>query len=223
MSRFSIIGPLILISILFSQVSGEPPGDKSKSIPLDKIWAYEMPGARDITTLEKSLNERADKGPLWLIYESMVLRAGKLKYKDLARPAFAVSGGDCSALRAAQSVLVDGTKPRKTFSKDEELTIVFFSEPVSKYRVRVGQVARTDNEVRIDYQLEAGVYGQDYHNFALIPVGKMSIGKYQVNMRQLPHEQTPIEIKKGFKPLDKEWSNNYLSAPFRFSVAEKRE
>lgn len=223
MYRFSTIKSLTLVSILCSLTSGESPNDKSTVIPLDKILANKVPGTRDITSVDVAPTVRADKGILGSIFMSMVLRAEKLKYKDLARPAFVVSGNDRVALRAAQSVLVDGATPRKAFSMGEDLTIVFFAEPISKYRVRIGQVTRTDNEVRIHYELEAGVHGQDYQNFALIPLGKMKSGKYQVNMRQLPHEQTPIEIKKGFKPLDNEWSRNFLSEPFSFSVAEKRE
>jgi hypothetical protein len=62
-----------------------------------------------------------------------------------------------------------------------------------------------------------------YVNLALIPLGKLPLGKYNVAMTQLPREQKPVEIKAGFKPLDKEWSRNFLSKPFNFTVAEKRE
>ena len=52
MTHLSTLAPLTLVSILFAQASGESPIEKANTIPLDKIWAYEMPGTRDVRELE---------------------------------------------------------------------------------------------------------------------------------------------------------------------------
>jgi hypothetical protein len=223
MPRFSITSTVAVSSIIWSQAIGESVDCKSTTIPLDKIWAYEMPGTRNILDLDGASKERPGDGLLRSINESDFRRAAQMKFKGAARPGFAVSGSERAALRAAHAVFVDGAKLRTAFSPDEEITIVFFSVPMSRYRVRIQEVRRKLNEIEIQYQLEPSIDGRNFENFSLIPLGKMPAGKYHVEMVQVPRELKPVESKLGLKALDKDWSRNFLCKPFSFTVAENRE
>jgi hypothetical protein len=221
MYRFFIIKLLILFSILSSQASSESPNDKSTVIPLDKVWANKMPGTRDILDLDLPRAQQATTGRWQSIYMSWVRRAEKLKFKDLARPGFAVSGSGQSALLAAHAIFVEGAAPRNEFSPDEELTIVFFSEPYGGNFVRMRQGERKGEHIKIQYRLEPYLERTLSETFALIPLGKLATGEYHVGMRQLPSEQKFSKL--GQKPLDENWSRDVLCKPFSFAVRETRE
>lgn len=221
MSRSSIIASLILISVLFANVCGEMPADKPKIIPLDKVWAKNMPGTRDVLDLDLPRAQQVTTGRLQSIYMSWVRRAEKLKFKDLARPGFVVSGSGQSALLAAHAIFVKEAAPRNEFSPDEELTIVFFSEPYGGNHVRIHQIERKGDHFEIQYRLEPYLVHTLSETFALIPLGKLPPGKYHVDMRQLPSEQKFSKL--GRKPVDENWSREALCKPFSFAVAKKRE
>ena len=221
MYRFSIIKSLILFSILSSLSSGETPNDKSTVIPLHKIWAYKMPGTRDILDLDLPRAQQATTGRWQSIYMSWVRRAEKLKFKDLARPGFVVSGSGQSALLATHAIFVEGAAARKEFSMDEELAIVFFSEPYGGNFVRIRQVEQKGEHIEIQYRLEPYLERTLSETFALIPLGKLPAGEYHVDMCQLPSEQKFSKL--GRKPVDENWSREVLCKPFSFTVAKKRE
>ena len=132
----------------------------------------------------------------------------------------AVAGSGRATLQAAHAIFVGGQKPRDKFSSDEDVSIVFRTSGAA-YRIRLQQIHRKGNEIEIRYQLDPSVDKRYFDNFALIPLGKLAAGKYCVEMRQIPHEPTPVETKYGFKPLDEEWSRNFLCKPFSFSVTRK--
>jgi hypothetical protein len=79
---------------------------------------------------------------------------------------------------------------------------------------------RECTKVEIQYSIEPEIEGYRF-NLALIPLGKLPVGEYQVEMRQLPLELTSNEVKMGFKSLDEEWSRNFLCKSFNFTIAEK--
>jgi hypothetical protein len=224
MSRTSVVSSLFLISILTAQTLGESSSDKTTAIPLDRIWAYKMPGTRDIKSLSK--NVPADELDMRLLNAALELsyeRAERMKFKDVARPGFAIPGNGRTALHTALAVFIDWGARRNELSSADELTIAFFSEPISRYAVQIRQVTRKDNVIEIQYELVPDTDRGSHVNFALIPIGKLPVGTYRVELRQLPRDLKPAEIKMGFKTLDEEWSRNFLSKPFSFIVTEKRE
>jgi hypothetical protein len=193
---------------------------ESVTIPLDKIWAYGMPGTRDVQELSKEQTTNARRSLFASISESAVIRADKLKWKGAARTGFAVAGTDATALRAAHAVLVEGAKPREVFSSDEKTSLVFFSEPASGARVHLRKVERRGNEIEISYLLDPYIERDVSAAFALIPLGKLPVGKYQVAMRQLPREKF---VKPGLKALDEKWGREFVCKPFSFTISEKGE
>jgi hypothetical protein len=211
----------LAVIVVCLSLSGFACAGESQNIPLDKIWAYKMPGTRGIQELDKARPKGSGRSLVALISESWVLRADDLKGKDLARPGFAVAGTGLSALQFAHTAFEKGTKPRELFSPNEEVTIVFFSELAGGNRVQIRQVDRRESRVVIRYCLEPNVGGYRALNLALIPLGKLPVGKYDVEMCQLPREKKYVEL--GFKPLGEEWSRQFLCTPFSFTVTEKSE
>jgi hypothetical protein len=194
-------------------VSAEP-----IEIPLMDILAHEMPGTLDI----RQLTKRIDANMLDATFEHMYARAERLQFKGLARPGFAVSGSGLSAFRAAHAVLTGNEKAKNEFLSRNETTIVFFSEPISRYGVQIRTITRKVETVEICYELVPDLSHGSHVNFALIPIGKLPAGNYHVGMRQLPRKMNKIETRLGFKPINEEWSRNFLCKPFDFIVRDSR-
>jgi hypothetical protein len=206
---------VLISAVAFAQDADE----ESRVISLDEIWAYEMPNTRTLKELAKAIDMRLMALVLELSYE----RAERLEFKNVARPGFAVSGSGRSALHAALAVLIDSKARRQEFSANEEITLVFFSEPISRYRVQIRKVSLKDNRVEIQYELQKDIGGTNFTNFALMPLGQLPVGEYRVEMRQVARDLQLAEIKMGFKPLDNEWANNFLCKPFEFAVSQKNK
>jgi hypothetical protein len=221
MSRLSFIVGSSLVLVTCSRIIADAPSQHSKTIPLNQIWAYRSPGMRNIFDLDVAPADRPGKGLIGSVLRSWMLRAEKLKYKDVARPGFAVAGDGRSALRVAHSIFINEEKPRDKFSADEEITIVFFSEPAAGNRVQIQQVKREVGRIEIQYRLEPYFESSLSETFALIPLGKMPVGEYRVEMRQLPLDKKYNKWER--KPIDEEWSNKFLCKRFSFAVVRKRE
>ena len=96
-----------------------------------------------------------------------------------------------------------------------------FSEPFSGNHARIEQVEWEGNRIQIQYWLEPYFESTLSQTFALIPIGKMPVAEYRVEMRQLPRDHEFIEM--GYERLDEDWSRKVLCKAFRFTVANKRE
>jgi hypothetical protein len=180
-------------------------------IPLEEIWAYKMPGTREIEDVAKL----ADIRHLGSVVESSFRRAAQLKFKEVARSGFAVPGSGITAMRAALAVFDEG-KPQNVFTPDDEITIVFFSEPSGGNHVRIEIVERVANRIEIQYWLEPYFESSLTETFALIPIDKLGLGKYHVEMRQLPRDQKFIAC--GYDEIDEDWGQKVLCKPFSFAV-----
>lgn len=194
-------------------------GVVTRRIPLDQIWAYKMPGTRDIQELGRGENRESGEALVNAISIAFVEYALETKNKGEPRSAFAVPGTGLAALREAHSVFVENAKPREKFLPDEEVTIVFFSEPAGGNRPQLREVLRRDDQIELHYRLEPFVESNLWAAIALVPVGKLPSGQYQVNLHQLPSEKKFIAL--GFEPLDKAWARRFLCKLFSFNVVEK--
>lgn len=189
------------------------------TIPLDQVWAHRMPGTRSIGELWGRLNKQTGSTLEDEIVKAM-MRARRVRDRR-PEPSFAVSGTDLKALLQAHSVFVKGTKPSMEFSPEEEITLVFFSEPSAGNRVHLRSITRKDDHFVIRYRLEPYTEMVLSMGFALIPVGKLPVGKYRVEMVQLPAEQKFVD--RGFKSLDIDWSAQLVCSSFTFSVVENED
>lgn len=196
-------------------------GVASELIPLNQVWAYKMPGTSSLSDLSKGEAARIDSMLWHAVMELTYERANRLDFKAPPRPGFAISGSDRSALHAAMAVLIDWNARPERLPANDDVTVVFFSEPISRYPVQIRQVQRDGKEIEIQYELVPDLNKGSHINFALIPLGKLEVGEYHVQMRQLPRKLEPAEIQLGFESPDEEWSRDFLCKPFKFMVTEK--
>jgi len=178
-------------------------------IPLDQIWAHNMPGTKPIRA-----GRPRDEAP-----ESPLLR--EIRWKLLPKRedvglGFAVEGAaDMTALRNAHAVFVDGAAHTKRFAADSDVTIVFFSKNFGR-AVRLSKVTRKGTNVMLFYRFIPLQSLGHADAFALVLLGKIHQGTYRVEMRELPmHEKYR---KQGYHPLAPEIKKGVVSESFSFVV-----
>jgi hypothetical protein len=180
-------------------------------IPLDVIWGYNMPGTLNVEELdERGLLFAEIRRSLW---------AFPSKDKD-ARPGFAVAGTGLESLREVHAILVKNQKPRQTFPKDSDICVVFFSYQNQPY-VHLHSVRRQGSIVEVRYQFVPHETEETTEHFALIPLGKLPSGKYDVKFIRSPMPQKYIDL--GFRPTSDEVARRVVCGSFSFSVAEQGE
>lgn len=197
-------------------------GDKETiEIPLSEIWALEMPGTRDVRELEPEALKVKDKTlPLeerfkllkktltWQISQSLPPSSKK------AGPGFVVSRPRPELLEAVRDVLMGETKRTDSFPAGSDITAVFFSS--SGLIIHIYHVERRANVVEIQYRFVP--HEEDYmsEHFALIPLGKLPSGLYQVKVVLGPLEQKFVDA--GFEQNPSAAKN--VSRSFKFEVQQ---
>jgi hypothetical protein len=201
----SLIGACILASCVSAVVIAEDAVEQSKEIPLDQIWAYEMPGTRDIRELEPKLDVH-DPSFRDLYRRSLVRQIASFlstyvpKESELARPAFVVVGTGKEALKNAHAIfikerLAHGTA---TVPSDTELSLVFYTY-VTGWHPQINSVSQSLDTITVKYQFispQEPAFGAK--RFALIPIGKLAPGTVQVEIEQVPpmdYRGRPVEWK----------------------------
>ncbi len=193
-------------------------------IPLDQIWAAQMPGTRDVHTLDprrfdpliKSLVRpiRLSLNPEWQI------ESGKPQ-RPVAGTGFAVMGSGRIALEHAHKVLVEKKPPQKSFPAGSDISVVFFSYQAGTY-VHLHQVERQGKVIEVRYQFVPHTSRNMSVHFALIPLGKLSAGKIRVNVVQSPLDQVLVD-QYLVKPLRPEWGRQIVCKSFSFLVVDQKD
>jgi hypothetical protein len=128
-----------------------------QTIPLDKIWAFEMPRARDVRELEgDKFGEKVLKLPSnqqsALLHQALTTHIRlALQNSKKSRDGFAVMGTRKSALKGAYDVLVKGQKIQSSFPVDSDITLVFFSHQFGQH-VHLTRIERDGNTINVFYQ-----------------------------------------------------------------------
>lgn len=206
---FAIVGLLSLPAPLRSE--------EMYKIPLDKIWAWEMPGTLDVATLEKDKPPNFAYGPL--VRDLLRVLGDAPEEGKPAREAFAVQGTGLDALRKAHAVLVQKKKPRTTFPTGNEISVVVFSHSFGSY-VHLEKVQRRDDVIEIHYRFVPHKTGELTEHFAVVPLGRLPAGKYQVAVIQSPMDKRYVD--GGFRPVDPSVARRVVSGPFRFTIEQAR-
>lgn len=192
-------------------------GAESREIPLKEIWAYNMPGTRDVGTLESNKPPATRYGPLVRNIRN-VLSDCRTEGKK-ARTAFAVSGTGHVALREAHAVIVEGKKPHKTFPVGGEISAVVFSCSFGAY-VHLHKIERKGNLIEIDYRFVPHKTKESTEHFAIVPLGPLPAGEYLVAVINAPMDQRFVDA--GVKPIDLKVANEVVSRSFSISVVKVR-
>jgi hypothetical protein len=195
----SISAGLVIIAVIVDGVWAKPPVEQNQkreaeaiTIPLERIWAYNMPGTRDIRTLEPNVFSEhtmtvseADRQRQY--NQSLVNQiGGELRHlppktNQVAEPGFVVAGTDLGSLRAAGEVLVKKNKRQHELPVGSTIWIVFFSRQCDRY-VHVVQVERNGDVIEVQFRFVPHRTKEITAHFAIIPLGKLPGGRYHVNV-----------------------------------------
>lgn len=208
----------------------KPPDEPSKArsieIPLDEIWAYSMPGTKDVRELEGTPSEELSieeqrkriRSGLWhQIAVSLTADSSEAwpRKGETAGPGFAVLGKGADALKAAYEVLVEGAKPRETFPCGADISIVFVSYQFGSY-VHLQEVSRLGDVIRIRYSFVSPVDEIMTAHLALIPIGQLPVGEYNVEVDSVPIDPSSDRLTNS----KREWAHRFVSQPFAFEIEE---
>lgn len=193
----------LLALVLYCSISH---AEEPVEIPLDQIWANNMPGTRNIVDL--------DIEP-WFV--SHIREALGFPQKDQdAKPAFAVLGTGLDALRAAHEVLVNKKKPRDTFPPGSEVSVVFFAHETQPY-VHLHKVERQGKNINIYYQFVPHEEEVTERYIAIIPLGRLLDGKYRMNVIRSP------DAGNRLKKVSDEVARRIVCGSFSFTISEQGE
>jgi hypothetical protein len=183
--------------------------DKVIEIPLSEVWAHGMPGTRRIAELMS--DPRSEDSLMGQIGKEHSFARGKKP----AGPALAVEGRGLEALKNAHAVIT-GRSPRSdSLSKDHEVSIAFFTLTSSRY-VHLTKVTRSRQTIQVRFEFIPHETKDLTQHFALIPMGKLPKGKFQVEVIAEPLAQRFIE--KRWKEFDDERKARIISSSFEFEV-----
>ncbi|WP_428305488.1 hypothetical protein [Lacipirellula sp.] len=175
-------------------VSDPPPFVTSEDpieerVPLDRIWALSMPGTKKVRELDP--RESPDQETA----VSQIARGllSKIGQQTDAGPCFLVAGEGKEALENAASVIADNASPLTALTTDDEISLVFYSYAAPGY-VALHSVRKAKNQVTVRYHVMMHATSDVSVHFALIPLGKLSPGKLNVDVMQVGRDKpSPLE------------------------------
>jgi hypothetical protein len=181
---------ILAISVLWLFICSSSRAEDAVEIPLSEVWGHKIGGTRDIKDLEPEIdssslskNEIFERSMIQRIRRSLSSYR-RSKNKGFAGTAFVVTGTGSEALKNAHAVLVAGHQRAESFSKDSELTLVFYCYESGRY-VPLDSITREGNDITVQYHFAAHNTANMSTHFALIPIGKMSPGTVHINIEQL--------------------------------------
>ncbi len=155
-------------------------------IPRNQIWGYEIPGTRPLKFGRWSSTGKHISAESPLV-EEIFRSLDIIKYDLSSGPSFVVEGTGIDALKNAHAICIKKRKSENMFSSEKELSAFFFSHPAGRY-VRIIDVVRHGKEIVIQYRFEPHLDAGLSSHFALIPLGTLLPGKYEIKIIQLPME-----------------------------------
>jgi len=212
----------VLILLLFVASRGCSRGIE---IPLDKIWARDMPETKGIRTLEPkhfgpAVRDLPDQEKIDLFLSSLVQQISQALhntcYTEPAGPGFAVAGSDRVALNNTHDILVNGRKLLNKFPSRTSVTAFFYTRLTSGRHIYIKRCERKGSIFTVKYQLVP--YNQKIMtlHFALIPLGRLEPGKYSVRFVNIPEAR--YFQGRRVRPISKEDREKLVCKGFDFSV-----
>jgi hypothetical protein len=189
--------------------------EKPVEIPLKSIRALDMPGTGDVREMEpesfgKHVRELPPDEQIKLVNQSSIEQIRQsLQTEGKAEKGFVVSSPD--ALKAARDILTGKTKRSESLPIGE-VTAVFFSRQ-SGSSVHVYKVERHGNTVDIHYRFMPHDDSYLSEHFALIPLGRLPAGQYEVNIIR-----GPMKEGLGYREKSEAEANRIVSRSFKFAV-----
>jgi hypothetical protein len=212
-----------LVSLPFSFTIYEPPSpalaapDKDAvQIPLNEIWSDGMAGTRNISVLEpRAEGRRLSAGPLLQEIRKTLL-AYQHKAGDQAKKGFPLNALGLAALTQAKDVLI-GERGRAEALEAGDVTLVFYAHRRGP-AAYVDAVERKDRVFKIKWHFVLRQTSDSQASIALIPVGKLTAGDYEVRFVQLP--ATANGATEGVRSISPGFVREIVCQPFTFQCGE---
>lgn len=225
MNRMSLIVGFAITLLFVVRTSAESPNVESNTvaIPLDQIWALDMPGTIDIRALEPDcfgdVLQGVSSAEQVRLQERSLLsqcqRALRNRNDKQSESAFAVRGTGLEALKNVNSRLAEKEKPPKSFSPQDEVSIVFFSRLYGAH-VHIEEVRQQGAHVEIRYRFVPHLEAYLSNTFALIPLKELPVGKVDVAIVKLPLDQQSKDI--GASEVTDAQASRIVCKPFKILI-----
>lgn len=176
--------------------NNEPLNQGATFIPLHEIWGYEMPGTRDVNQLD---TENVD-GTSHPLINSLHRNIDK-RFKTEAGPAFVVEGDGRAALENMLRGLINS--PSQHVPTNTDLSLIFYTR-FSGHYVHLETVERIGKRFVLTYRFVThSTFNTSFH-FALIPLGQLPTGTYEVEIKQSPSIDStgrPVTLDRDFTSI----------------------
>jgi hypothetical protein len=210
----------ILLALLFCCSVGR--AEEVVEIPLSEVWALDMPGTKDVRLLEPEVyGDETKTLPTTKRYEllnqSLIQQVlGSLELEVPRRPmqGFLVASNVRDSLSKVSVLLAASKKPPTAFESDKELTLVFYSLQTGT-DVHLTSVNLKGNQINIEFRFVPHFTDEMSTHFALIPLPKLSAGKYKVRI----HEAPVLNFQDwGVNQFNPEWRKKFICKDFEFKI-----
>lgn len=229
MNQFAYTCSFAIVLLLGAIALAAPPNGQvaldPTEIPLNKIWAWAMPGTIDIRSLEPTFFGVPIRTDAQLRQAERSLTSQTLM--PLSKPAarqpesgFAVKGVGLDALKNAHAVLTGNEQPTNSFTPEDDVTIVFFSHVSGTY-VHLNRVSRQRDRIEIRYEFVPHIDAELTFHLALIPLGKLPTGQFKARtvLAPLDKKYSPLADESALKEL----ANHSVCKSFQFVVRDMHQ
>ena len=198
---------VLATAVVLIGASGANAADEAVILPLKDVWAWEMPDTQSVRKLDPDLQgasreEFRAKSLTDQVRRTLAKLPGE---KESAGSGFAVVASEPKAALIAARDVLRGKERQRSFTTNDNVWFVFYSYLFGD-GVRLTKVERSNNLFTITYRHNSSIDANAESSFALIPVGKMDVGKYIV------------DIKLEGKPLPKFYQRRVVCDDFGFRV-----
>lgn len=183
--------------------------NSARLIPLQDIWAWDMPGTRPLNRTETG-NLLPSNSPELILLSEIISTLTSTPNNFTPDQCFAVEGEGKNALQEAHAVIVKKQAKKTSFSQDQKISLVFFSYPFNSY-VHLVRVEQQDQSLQIFYRFVTHRTRQMTVHIALIPVNLSASGNTQVEIKSQP---ATGNIAGGWE----QWEQKIICRPFNFNV-----
>lgn len=162
-------------------------------IPVGSAWGLGVGGTKDAEALDPVREDRGTKFRPALI-EATVLLSDKIrnpKKRRPAEPAFIVEGVGREALLNMLVAFKGKNAPLRFASQDQEISLVFFTKPVSNSIV-LDKIEVVGHRYILTYHFVINNRMAMSPHFVLIPLGKLEPGDYKVVIKEGPPVIPPV-------------------------------
>ncbi len=206
-------------------LTDQPLADEPRStiIPLNKIWGHMIPKTQSMHLLEQDIFEPVvrknieQEKPLFLQIVMAIKR--RVEENQPIGSGFVVSGSGREALIAAKEIMKQGEIPSQTFPAGTEVSFFFYTYDLGT-GFQLEEVRQSKESVSIRYHFPwqdpwRPIEPLSTYCFALIPLGKPTVGNIAVRMIKLP-----ITEKRGepYRQTYKQLAEKTICKSFTFAM-----